>query len=121
MVIILWPAFSGAASYFSPPRKMLQSCCTEAAGGGNVDHGLIHCMLFLSLLFPPDFYREFCSCSMDRPRAAFPQLLSIFAWRILWATKKASCEAPFGVLEILWVNTRFHLPNQTNYPKITSL
>ena len=38
MSTIWWPAFLEAASK-NPTAEMLQSCCTEAAEGGNVDNG----------------------------------------------------------------------------------
>jgi hypothetical protein len=81
MATILWPAFSDAVSDFLHRGKMLQSCCTEAAEGGNVDNVFTSCLLFLSLLFPPDF----CGCSMDKPLSAFPQLLACF-WDLLGET-----------------------------------
>ena len=74
MGFILWPAFSDAASNFSHrgvAARLLQRV-------GTLTTVYDACMLFLSLLFPPDFYREFCSCSMHIPLSTFQTQPAIF-------------------------------------------
>jgi hypothetical protein len=74
--------------------KLLRSCCEVAVKSGNVGLGFTICMLSFSHLFPEFLVGVLQLCSMVVPRATFPQQLRVFAWRILWPIKKASCEAP---------------------------
>jgi hypothetical protein len=104
MAFILWPAFSDAASYFSHrgvAARRLQRV-------GTLTTVLPSAFYFFPYFFRRIFIENFVAalCTYRCRRSKHSQLF--FAWRILWATKKASREAPSVFSSNAVVNTRFH-------------
>ena len=113
MGFILWPAVPDAASE-NPTAERVKSCCNSCCRGWERWQRFVQLLPIFSLLFSHRIFVGFfvaalCTNRGQRSRSCLP-VRSGFCLAKPLANKKGLVWGPFGVLEILWASTRFHLP-----------